>query len=97
MPTNRGQSKPNIASTNPVATKSKSWWLEAKPTEWITALATVLGLIAVYRSGILDAKKAETSAQNERLTIEKLRLEDRKEQVDRQLTEANARLAQIQS
>ena len=93
------------------AKKSILTWLgQAKPTEWITALvsfmtatATIGGLYLAYRSGFIDSIRADISARNERLTVEKLLLEQRKEQLTKdieisrgELNEVKARLTPLQ-
>ena len=59
--------------------RSLKWLGQSKPTDWITAMAACLAIIIGFRTGLFDAKLAEISARTERLNVETIRLEQRKE------------------
>jgi hypothetical protein len=59
----------------------KQWAKTSKPTEWIVAIgtlfgtvATLIGGIALWRSGLIDAKRTEITAQNAKLEASQIEL-----------------------
>ncbi len=70
------------------------WFKQSKPTEWITAIATILGLFAVYWSGIIDQKRSELEIKRSELTINNIALEAKEAKYTTQLAETQKELAQ---
>ena len=81
-----------------VALRSQGFWTwvgQSKPTDWMIAIATIIGLTTAYRSGVFDAHKADISARNERLTMEKMMLEQRKETLTTEVENSRRELEAI--
>ena len=92
--TDQGPPEPS----SPTETKPepfRAWICQPKPTEWIAAFATCCGLAVVWTSGIFDAKKAETAAVNERLKVEQLHLETRREKLSEEIALKNSELEEV--
>jgi Leucine-rich repeat (LRR) protein len=69
--------------------RSQSWVVRAvynvKLNEWLVAAAAIAAFIAALHTGIFDATRQTLTAQQERLSIEKLHLEQKKDHLAREV------------
>lgn len=78
-----------------------AWWrksiLEVKLSEWITASAAVVALVTVYATGFFNATRERQTAQGERLSIEKLNLEQQRKRLDEEISSKESQLDEIRT
>ena len=73
----------------------RSWrfFLREKLPAFLSPLVGLLTLLALYSTGLLDAARQHLAAQGERLTLEKLHLEQHKEKL---IAEVNAKTKELE-
>lgn len=85
------------------AKAARTWWRknirDVKLSEWITTAAAIIAISAAFWTGLFNTIRERLSAQADRLAIEKIDLEQKKEKLgieiatkEKQLTETMARL-----
>jgi hypothetical protein len=85
------------------AREGRSWWRrsirDVKLSEWVTAIAAVVALGAAFWTGWFSATRERNAAQGDRLEVERIHLENRKEKLvadvaakEKDLAEVRARL-----
>lgn len=77
------------------------WWRktirEVKVSEWITAIVAIVALATAFSTGLFDAIRERLIAQGERLSIEKLNLEQQRKRLDEEISSKESQLDEIRT
>jgi hypothetical protein len=80
-----------------IARQGHVWWRrtfrDVKMSEWLTAGAAIIALLAAFWTGLFNAIRERLSAQADRLAIEKIHLEDQKEKLGAEIASKDVEIA----
>lgn len=83
------------------AREGRVWWRrsirDVKISEWITAAAAIVALIAAFWTGLFNTIRERLSAQADLLEIKKIQLEQKRERLDGEIVTRERELAEIKA